>query len=295
MAGFTPFAEPDPLDEIAGTDRLRPADGILLTADHVQTEQLYHRGRLARLLAYLHGAGTVAGLDVRYSAPGGTAAEVQVTPGLAIDYRGRLVELTHLSCLKLGDWVGATASTPQGLARLAAGRRAAGAGLPDHLVVDLFAEFRAFARRPEPAFATGNADRIDAISPTLAQDSVFLNMVIRDAAFTGLPESMVSRLVPGAVTAAEVQRVKRESLWPALGPRPDQLAPDPTLPPTEHVRGHQAFGGVFLARLRVPVTGTPPGLDDSIALTAPALLPDVSGRLYSYSTAELALLAGQRR
>lgn len=45
-------------------NRVFYAPGVLLDANDFKDEQLYHRGRLARALAYLHGSGTVAGLKV---------------------------------------------------------------------------------------------------------------------------------------------------------------------------------------------------------------------------------------
>lgn len=303
MAGFTPFREDDPMENVAGTERLRLFDGILLTADHFRTEQLYHRARLARLLGYLHGAGTVAGLDVVWRDAGGGAMEVVVSPGIAIDYRGRILEMGYESCLDIADWTADALADPERSAQIATGRRGPEAGLPDHFRVDIFAEFAAFARRPEPAFATGNADQIDGTEATLAQDSLYLNMVIRDAGAIAdpatdlLPESMISRLVPGAVDAAAIQAAKRQTLWRALAPRPDTLAPSPDQPVTEHDLTRQAFGGVFLARLAIPLrlAGTALEFDDAFDLTAPAAQPSFAGRLYSYSTAELALLAGERR
>ncbi len=48
----------------------RPAysNGMLLDDRDFIAEQGYHRDRLARALAYLHGSGTVAGLDVTIEA-----------------------------------------------------------------------------------------------------------------------------------------------------------------------------------------------------------------------------------
>lgn len=296
MTQFTPFFEDDPLLLAAGTERLRPVDGVLLTSDHLKTEQLYHRARLARILAYLQGPGTVAGLDVLYTPKSGGGIEVQVTPGLAIDYRGRLLELDHLACLSLGDWMAERVALRD--PRLIAGRRGAGAGWPDHLVVDLFAEFAAFARRPEPAFATGSADYIDAIAPSLSHDAVHLQMMIRQAMDNRLPESMISRLVPGAANLARVQEAKRKGLWRAMAPRPDGLAPASDQPATEHDLTAQDFGGVFLARLHVPLRAGPGGgfvFDDSFDMTAATAGPRFDGRLYSYSNAEIQLLAGHRR
>src|SRR5687768_6371557 len=45
-------------------ERLAFNNGALLDADQLRLEQHYHRSRLGRALAYLHGYGTIAGLNV---------------------------------------------------------------------------------------------------------------------------------------------------------------------------------------------------------------------------------------
>lgn len=297
MTRFTPFPEADPLDGTPGTERLRLAEGVLLTAEHFQTEQLYHRARLARMLAYAQGPGTLAGLDVRWQTFEDPAAtEVLVTPGVAVDYRGRLLELRHDACLNIADWVDDLGSTGTGAALITQGRRAAGGGLPQHMMLDLFADFRAYARRPEPAFATGNADQIDGTQATLSDDAVYLHLIVRDAEDDRNAESMAARLT-AAETAEEIQRMKREDLWQNLAPRPDTIATDPGLADTEHDLSQQSFGGILLARLPVPLVNDDGALrfDTSFDITAAAAAPDFAPRLYSYSAAELALLQGVRR
>ena len=103
-------------------DRLFYATGILLDAEDFKAEQLYHRGRLSRALAYLHGGGTVAGLRVEWvkplepgedaKFPRGRAEEIVVAPGIAVDRLGRVIESTGLSL-----------HSPGALVRTAAGRR----------------------------------------------------------------------------------------------------------------------------------------------------------------------------
>ena len=73
MTGFTPFELQDLLPtqdatsgSTVGTERLRLVEGLMLSAAHFEVEQLYHRSRLSRMLACLHGQGTVCGLDVTY-------------------------------------------------------------------------------------------------------------------------------------------------------------------------------------------------------------------------------------
>ena len=71
------LAHPD----LDSRDRLNYVQGMLLDAESFGDEQLYHRGRLARALAYLFGTGTVAGLAVAYRNDAGQD-EIEVAPGI---------------------------------------------------------------------------------------------------------------------------------------------------------------------------------------------------------------------
>lgn len=124
---FDPLtAAPNAADRVQ-PDRPYYAAGVLLDAPDFTAEQLYHRGRLARALAYLHGSGTISGLRVQFEAaltPGETAppnpdipgdvertypegreARILVQPGLAIDRLGRLIEVPGPACLRLEPWL----------------------------------------------------------------------------------------------------------------------------------------------------------------------------------------------
>ena len=46
-------------------ERVAYTNGMLLDQADFETEQAYHRGRLSMLARYLHGTGTVAGLNVQ--------------------------------------------------------------------------------------------------------------------------------------------------------------------------------------------------------------------------------------
>lgn len=76
----------------SGTKRPNYFSGKLLTVDDVRQEQNYHIEKHRRHLRNLHGFGTVSGLQVEVDANGGTIA---ITPGLAIDARGREVQLNE--------------------------------------------------------------------------------------------------------------------------------------------------------------------------------------------------------
>jgi hypothetical protein len=97
---------PDPLaaPSLEGPERLNYVQGTLLDADDFSDEQLYHRGRLARGLEYLFGPGTVAGLDIVWE---GTTQEIAVTPGLALDPLGRLIEVPRRQCIRIREWFAA--------------------------------------------------------------------------------------------------------------------------------------------------------------------------------------------
>lgn len=97
---------PDPLvDRDLRPDRLHYATGAMLDREDFLAEQIYHRGRMARALASLHGSGTVAGLRVSVRPLGETEELLEVEPGLAVDRRGRLVEVPRAACLRLGRWM----------------------------------------------------------------------------------------------------------------------------------------------------------------------------------------------
>src|SRR5262245_20848451 len=169
----------DPLAAAAETaragvlDRVFYATGILLAADDFDAEQTYHRGRLARALAYLHGSGTVAGLRVVVvprleqgadpDFPNGREEERGVQPGLAPDRLGRLIEIPREVCLRLDRWYQA-----EPVDRL----RTALHGAPANgVIVDLFVRYMSCERGKTPALAAGPFDALDAVQPSRLRDA----------------------------------------------------------------------------------------------------------------------------
>jgi hypothetical protein len=63
--------------------------GMLLTEEHLRSEQTYHRESLKRVNRHLWGAGVVCGLEVH--AGGGTC--IKIDPGLALDCQGNVIEV----------------------------------------------------------------------------------------------------------------------------------------------------------------------------------------------------------
>lgn len=196
----------DRLTAEQGADRTYYALGTMLGAEDFQDEQLYHRGRLARALAYLFGAGTVAGLRVRFrgeeTPPGGEPVtlpaeqhEIIVEAGLALDPFGRLIEVPRRVCLRLARWFDAqdaglvTSAIPAGSDRAAAW---------------LFVRFRPCERGRTPVIAEGPFDATNATAPSRIRDAYEVRLFL-----DGDPDE--PKLARAGTTGAE-------HLTPALRP-----------------------------------------------------------------------------
>ena len=301
MASFVARPVEDALEVPGPPERLFLHDGALLTQEHFRAEQLYHRAQLSRLALHLHGAGTIAGLNVRYDPEIGEDVEVKVAPGLALDRLGRLIELRYESCLKLGRWLRQQDEDDLTRAAVLAGVRSAGGGLPQHLVVDLYLRFHACARNPEPAFATGNADTIDGVQASRIVDTGLLSMAVWPDNGVAVGDLPAPRSIPapevsdppGAGIVDEIRAYKRNDAW--LRKLPLEHPPD----------GHIGAGTlqdnaeILLARLVVPVVTAadqPVLFDETIDLAQPLFVPHQDDvRPYSYSADELALIAANIR
>ena len=81
------------------------ATGVLLNAQHRDADQPDNHRGLARALAYLHGSGTLAGLEVTWErATGGRGERLVVKPGIALDRLGRIIEVPRDAPLPLDRW-----------------------------------------------------------------------------------------------------------------------------------------------------------------------------------------------
>src|SRR5437899_9074740 len=82
------------------------ATGVLLNAQHLDADRLDNHRGLARALAYLHGSGTLAGLEVTWErATGGRGERLVVKPGIALDRLGRIIEVPGDAPLPLDRWL----------------------------------------------------------------------------------------------------------------------------------------------------------------------------------------------
>lgn len=295
-------------------DRLFYAPGVLLDAVDLQAEQLYHRGRLARALAYLHGHGTVSGLRVIWQpplAPGdrdpatdreypeGREEHLLVQPGLAIDRLGRLIELPRAACLRLNRWFEQQQRQPPELiqsfhpqpdtpaADTAIGRTDPPAATPltvsaaaGGVVVDVFLHFHLCETGKTPAFAAGPFDATDAAVPARLRDAYEIQLVLRQEATVDLAANLPQSPWASATDLSQLQTALFDSWqedtadWDAQG-RP--------VPLSEHTT-NQDTTAVFLARLLLPAVLDTSGLPQRT--TAPVQL-DNHSRRFVYPTSAL--------
>lgn len=177
---------PDKFTTRERADRLAYATGVFLEAEDLLAEQTYHRGRLARVLAYLHGWGTAAGLGVRWDV---AKDEVHVSPGIAIDPLGRMIELSRPMCMSLDGWytrMRDRALNPDGESPAprfveSVVREGAVGAETVTLVADLYVTFAVCPRGRTPAFASGPYDAIDASIPERLRDGGRVDLVLRGA------------------------------------------------------------------------------------------------------------------
>lgn len=261
--------EKDPLIDLETTGRVIPpdrvhyAEGVMLDARDFVAEQTYHRGRLARILSYLHGSGTVCGLRVVWEArlerdedesfPDGREERLRVEPGMAIDRLGRIVEVPSDACIRLDRWY-----EEQDPARLAVSLANGAAG---SITADVFLRFVACERGKTPAFASGPFDALDAVAPSRLRDSYALDLVLRIEIDPPLPDPLWSRLDPAA-SVEERRRQLVESLLDGWREGSDFFDANGLKAQREHVAG-QDTTSVFIARIGLPasasaIEGDPP-------------------------------------
>lgn len=237
----------DPLVDATAPDRPNYAFGVMLDARDFVDEQTYHRGRLARALQFVAGTGTLAGLEVTYvpalppgspDAPTGRAEELQVGGGLAIDGRGRLVEVPRPACITLTRWWDAQSNDT-----LVAAFKAPHNGV----VADIFLRFVACGRGRTPAFASGPADALDATVYSRVRDAYELRLVPRSEDAPPAPVDPWGD-VTGANAGERLANLKGAVLryYDKLAQRPDRLVVPASI--------DQNLDWILLARVTIPAT-----------------------------------------
>ncbi len=210
--------------------------------------------------------------------------EVEVTPGLAIDRVGRMIEVPRTVCIRIAQWLANQAATDLN------SFLTSGSG---NILVDVFATFVPCTRGVTPCFATQDDYRAtDAFSANRLLDSFAMQLVLRNDASPKLPQDSwlaTGALPSGALSAAPAQSLKRSILaaksgaaatspFTVNGPTPAEVPPgfDPS--------------SVFLARISIPATegagGQPPTFDlNSITI-------DNLSRLFLYPASLVARMIG---
>lgn len=280
----------DPLERLLEPDRVHYDNGVLLDESDFSDEQTYHRGRLARTLAYLHGSGTVAGLEVVPHEDDDSTLVVKA--GMAVDRLGRLVEVKRDYCIGLQTWFSEQWQSELSRDRLRDAYTPASGDIPDGAVVDVFLQFKACDRGKTPNIGSGNRDATDSFTSARVRDGFQFNLMIRDdddEGGIGVPTDNFPTL-PGTIatrrTAAANYKMRdawREgTLFRAIDGK--------LLPDSEHHKTYQQGIEILLARTTVPL------IQDGDLLSYNPAVPvyiDNYIRRFVYSTAEIIWLTNR--
>lgn len=237
-----------------GPDRVNYVTGVLLGAEDFQAEQEYHRGRLAQALASAMGYGTLAGLEVSHHPAQAADADhparlegLVVTPGLAIDRRGRLLEVSRSRCLKLADWY--ETRPPQLLRQAWHAADSLFAGSAPGVAADLFIRFVVCEQGKTPAFAGSAFTSFDSVTAARLRDGFEIELVLRTESSPALPQPQWPDFgSDGANLRDAIFAAWREGTAASSGQGLDPLP--------EHVAG-QDTSALFLARLLLPADQSP--------------------------------------
>ena len=239
------------------------ATGVLLNAQHLDADRLDNHRGLARALAYLHGSGTLAGLEVTWErATGGRGERLVVKPGIALDRLGRIIEVPRDASLPLDRWF-----DEQSDAQLIGGFKPSVQGV----VADVFVRLVPVEPGPTPgsAYEVKLYLRQEPDPPPLPPPTwpVFMRT---DGARKDLQD---------AIFAA----------WAAWHEGDDSCDQAGARPLPEHVLGQDPTS-VFLARLVLPATL--PASDARPVRTAREVVVDNRSRRFAYPPAALARWVG---
>ncbi len=274
------------LDTREDLDRVFYETGILLDKSSFRADQDYHRGRLARALAFLSGGGTLSGLKVSWDQP---TDEIKVSSGIAVDRIGRLVEIRQDACIRLPRWVeGWKTSELRFYTPQQAGAIVGAAATVGGVIADVYLRFAVCQRGFTPAFATGPFDGLDAVAPSRLRDAYELKLIVRAEDAPPLPQSRWAAL-KGATDPQRKQKL-HDAIVDGHVPI-DPTAPNPALPTDSKPDSKVYFdpNAVFLARLLIPATaaGTPDAAPTRTT-TAPVIAD--GDRPFVYTTNAIAML-----
>lgn len=290
------MATTDTINPPPAPQRVFYSTGRMLGADDFQADQDYHRSRLARALVQLYGTGTVSGLLVKTDGNADpTKLEIQVTPGMAIDRIGRIIEAPRTVCIVLNNWLTQLIQAWQNqLVNPVPGQPA----LPDpntaihdakNLTVDVFASFVSCTRGATPCFASeDDYDATDAFSANRWLDSFAMQLVLRTDP-TPLTPADPWKASGAAVGAGGALSAPTASNFTALQNLLLGGTGGAAAPPVEYPPAFDATS-VFLARLLIGATAGATGKPPTFDLTKISI--DNNSRLFLYPAMLLARLGG---
>ncbi|MGD0931617.1 MAG: hypothetical protein ABR902_13285 [Candidatus Korobacteraceae bacterium] len=233
------------------------------SAQNVQTllngTSTFTAGSLSPVWSTALGSTTLDGSPAvsAWTCVGPSQLEIEVTPGLAIDRVGRMIEVPTTVCIRIQRWL-ANQSVSDLNSALSSGK--------GNILVDVFATFAPCTRGVTPCFASqDDYDATDAFSPNRLLDSFAMQLVLRNDADPRLPQDpwLPAGPVPtGAVTATVTQSLKQSILSANSGPSANAPFTTSGTAPVEIPPGFDP-SSVFLARISIPATpattsGQPP-------------------------------------
>ncbi len=204
-------------------------------------------------------------LDGNPPAPSWTCAgpselEVAVSPGLAVDRVGRMIEVPRTVCIRIQAWLNGQSVSDLNNALASAGGSA--------LFIDVFATFAGCTRGVTPCFATqDDYDATDAFSADRLLDSFSMRLILRSDAAPKLPQDpwlATGALPSGALSASPADTIKQNILAAQTGPGSNPPFAGAGVAPPEIPPGLDT-SSVFLARISIAATagsvGQPPAYD----------------------------------
>jgi hypothetical protein len=265
-------SNPDPLLNITGGAlRVFYSSGRMLNTEDFETDQLYHRSRLAHALSYVTGCGTLSGLNVTEQTSSAGVKELQISPGVAIDRAGRMIDVQATLCIRLQSWLDA-----QNTSDLSNGFKTANSAI----IADIFLGFQQNQQGRTPSFAAGDYDATDAYDSDRWLDTFSAQLVLRFEATPPLPADPWAAAFSGS--SFDLNAVNTAILAGQSGA---------VAVPVEYPQGADETS-IFLARVSVPATRANPGDRPAYDLSKPVII-DNSSRLFVYPTSLLTRILKQ--
>ncbi|HUK46829.1 MAG TPA: hypothetical protein VLW06_04520 [Terriglobales bacterium] len=211
--------------------------------------------------------------------------EIEVTPGLAIDRVGRMIEVPRTVCIRIQPWL-----ANQTISDLTSAMAAAGG---NDIFVDVFATFIPCTRGVTPCFATqDDYDATDAFSPDRLLDSFAMQLVLRTDGNPKTPQDPwlgVGPVPTTAITPTTIQMLQQNILSANSGPAASGPFATNGPTPTEDPLSVDP-SSVYLARITIPAMAGSPGQPPNFNLNNISI--DNFSRLFVYPPSLVARTLG---